>query len=297
MKKYFIFFLLFFINICTCNKQAYCQITEQKSNLHLDIKASSYPDYEPFSYPEYTSDFIYIDTIFNNAVSKILETNNIKTYVVSYDTYNDNIQGAKNGKFDLLFGIYNETHTEYKQFENIEYFYPAGIQNPIHLIMLPDNISKIKSTTDLKKLKGIYIQKEYFSDYLHKIFTENNIQPVDTPLIAYEKLFLGEVDYIIGSYYYNYVQALKLGLKDYISFSKKPLWTMPMFIAISLKSKNYSRLKSLISKNITKQSFAKDIEESLKNIVKKYEEKNIGIVPPLFVLQQNDALTPADEKQ
>ena len=98
--------------------------------------------------------------------------------------------------------------------------------------MLNGKQSTIGSYEDLKKLKGIYVSQEYFSDYVLERFSDLNITSVDSVEDAYEKLFLGQVDYIVGSYYYQYVAAIQNGVKNYLSFSKKPIWHMPMFIGI-----------------------------------------------------------------
>ena len=123
-----------------------------------------------------------------------------------------------------------------------------------------------------------------------------DIQPEENVEKVYEKLFLGEIDFIVGGYYYHYIQAIKLGLKDYISFSKKPLWNIPMFIGLSQKSPNYKRLKILLSKKIVDKSFSEDVEKELKNHITELELNSVGVVPPSFILKQDtNVLTPADE--
>ena len=193
-------------------------------------------------------------------------------------------------------GLYNETQIGYKKFDHIEYMFPAVIQNPVSIITLNNPKNKITNINDLKKLNGVYLSNEYFSDYVLDRFKYYDIQPVNNGLEAYKKLFLGQVDYIIGSYYYHYVFSLQNGIKNYLSFSKKPIWNMPMFIGIAKKSQNYNRLKILLSKKITEQAFSQKIKDELKKHVREFEQKNIGVVPPSFVLEQNEnILTPADE--
>lgn len=285
-----IIFLLAFFSL---EKNVYSQISEQKSNKKAIICATSYPDYIPLSYYDDKNGFY---NIFEKALKDILHTNNLSIQIYTQPTYVENIQKTKTGNCDLLLGIYNETQNKIKEFEQIEYLYPAIIQNPINLVMLPSNISKIKSMNDLKKLKGIYISKEYFSDYILEVFSNYDIKPEENANKAYEKLFLGEIDFIVGGYYYNYIQTIKLGIKDFVSFSKKSLWTMPMFIGLSKKSPHYKRLKILLSKKIIDKSVSEQVEEEIKRKISIIETDYIGIVPPSFILKQDkNILTPADE--
>lgn len=288
----FIFVLAFFYQI----KNVYSQVTEQKSNERAIVCATSYPDYKPLSYT-YTknhNDIFY--NVFENYMKNILMENNLVISLETNKTYKENVHQTIRGKCDLLLGMYNETQNKIKEFEQIEYIFPAVLNNPINLIMLPDNVSKIKNFDDLKKLKGVYISKEYFSDYIYEVLSNYGIEPEEDVKKAYEKLFLGEIDFIVGSYYYHYIQSVQLGLKDYISFSKKSLWKIPMFIGVSQRSKHYKRLKLLLAKKFINSSTSEIIEEEIKNVIKEIETNNIGIVPPSFVLQQDsNVLTPADE--
>ena len=268
------------------------QVTEQKTYKYLEVFTTSYPDYKPFSYINEDDDLY---TIFSKALNEALLFNNIHTKYETTDTFDQNLEILRKGLFSILVGMYNETHTDLKKMDHIEYLYPAVLQNPVSLITI-NNKSKITNINDLKKLKGVYVSEEYFSDYVLKKFKFYNVQPVENSLEAYKKLFLGQVDYIIGSYYYHYIYSIQNGIKNYISFSKKPLWHMPMFIGISKKAKDYNRLKSLLSKKITDPLFSQKIKEELKERVKIFEQNNIGVVPPSFILEQNEnVLTPADE--
>jgi len=293
--KVFFKIVLISASILLFEKNAISQVTEHSSFDNIIVQVTSYNDFKPFSYAYKKKNHVYNYCVFEEPLNKILKLNNIKTKFYSNKSYNENIQDLKEGKSDILLGMYNETQSKVKIFSHIEYLYPAILQNPVHLITIPGN-KKITQINDLKKLKGHYISKEFFSDYVLEKFNDYGITPIDDILQAYEKLFLGEIDYIVGSYYYQYVQALQYGLKNYISFSKKPLWTMPMFIGISKKSDNYNRLKILLSKKINEKSFLEDIENELKNHIQAIETNTIGIVPPTFVLKtETNVLTPADE--
>ena len=282
--------------ICFVTHNACSQITEQKTNAYLKILTTSYPDYAPISYIEGDYAYTRLVSIFSQALNDVLKSNNIDTLYESSRDYEQNIEKSRSGLYDIVMGVYNETQNGPKNFEHLEYIFPAILQNPVSLVMLNGKQSTISSYEDLKKLKGIYISQEYFSDYVLERFSDLNITSVDTIKDAYEKLFLGQVDYIVGSYYYQYVAAIQNGVKNYLSFSKKPIWHMPMFIGISKNSKNFNRLKILLSKQITNSNFTQKVKEELKNQVKIFEQKNIGLVPPGFILEQNSKTSTIEEK-
>lgn len=47
---------------------------------------------------------------------------------------------------------------------------------------------------------------------------------------AYRQLLSGEADYVVGTYYPSQIELYKLGIRDYVVYSKAPVWKMPMFI-------------------------------------------------------------------
>ena len=126
---------------------------------------------------------------------------------------------------------------------------------------------------------------------------EYGVQKEKDSYLAYKKLFLGEADYIIGSYYFHYVKTLELGLKDFVSFSKKPLWSMPMFIGLSKASGKYNRLKTALYKKVTDPKMKTMVEKSLKQYIRDIEEKSIGVVPPTFVSEYSKVIIDSDKKE
>lgn len=291
MKK---FWLLLTLILSLAVHSADAQYMVDKSNRSgnkQNIKVTSFPDYFPFSekqdFPE------KLITIFDQGLKDFALDGNYEIKYVIFDDYSDAVNGVRRGKADLLLGSYYAT----KLYSGLEYIYPAALHNPIHVIMLPKNISKVEKVEDLKNLKGIYLQNEHFSDYMIKNFEKFNIKPVPTPYEAYEKLFVGDVDFIIGSYYYNYAYTLQTGLKDYVAFSKAALWNMPLFLAISKASPISKQLRVSLTKFINTEMFKQSISAELQNKIHTLEEQTRGIVPPKFVrVESLDELTPADEQ-
>lgn len=293
MKKLFIYALFIMFNIIFTTN-SYSQVTEIKYGKKFEILMTSYPDYEPLSYTVFIGRYKTLNNVFEQTLQEILGEN-VEVKAETGNTFSDNQEYLKEGTFDMFMGLYNETHTQIKNFDHMEYLFPAIGNNPIHLITLPEKASQIKSLEDLKSLKGVYIAKEYFSDYVEQSLKNYNVEASLDIFDTYRKLFLGEIDYIIGGYYYHYTNAIRLGLKDYVSFSKKPIWTIPMFATISKKSKHYSALKSLLLKKVKDKTIEEKIKNNIKEFIEKEEKNNIGVVPPKFVLKEGlNALTPAD---
>ncbi len=285
MKKKLSLFFYFALFCCLCS-DVKSQVTEHKDTKTTKILATSYPDYKPFSYVDGED----VVNVFEKAIFDILNSNNI---VAEYDTknvYQQNIDNLQKGEVDIMFGIYNETQTDIKMFHNTEYMYPAVLQNPVSLVMLPKHKNKIKNVDDLKNTKGVYFKNDYLTDFVVNKMNEFGVKPEEDAFSVYQKLFLGEIDYIVGSYYFLYVQALEMGVKNYVSFSKKAIWTMPMFIGVSKSSKKYNRLKITLSKKIPNKEVSMQVEKALKNTVRKIEEKSIGVVPPTFVLKSENVI-------
>ena len=181
----------------------------------------------------------------------------------------------------------------------MEYIFPAVLNNPIHLVTTPDKILNIKNVQDLKKFKGIYVQNEYFSDYMITNFKNYNLTPVPNSEEAFKMLLTGESDFMLGSYYFEYAEAIRLGLKPYIVFSNQPLWNMPLFIAMSKINSNPSAkaIHTRLHKAASNEAFRNQIIKTLKQRIENFEQKSQGIVPPMYVRKSlENELTPADEK-
>lgn len=259
-----------------------------------NLTLTSFPNYPPIATTEYDDrNAEYLQTIFDDALQEFAKLGEFKLIYILSENYDEAINVVRRGNVDVLLGIYYGT----KRYSGLEYVYPAVINNPINIIMLPQTVAKVKNTNDLKKLKGTYSNEEYFSDYMLKNFESFNIKPTETTLSAYEKLFSGEVDYIAGTYYYNYAKVCELGLKNYVSFSQAALWSMPMFIGVSKASPKYKRIGAFLKKTVTRPEFSQKINKALKDKVKEIEIKSQGVVPPEFIRKNiTGELTPADEQ-
>lgn len=290
MKKFYLF-LVVLLQFFPTISFGQSMVTNKQDGRKAFIMAASFPDYFPIASLVTSGNSPHLETVFDDAVDDLSQVGNFDIKYSFESDYDNIIMSVKQGKIDILLGMYYDT----KKYKNIEYIYPAVLNNPVYLIVTPQNRSLISSSEDLKNFKGTYIAGEHFSDYMLNNFKVNNIVATDSAFEAYKKLLTGEVDYIIGSYYYNYVKVCELGLKNYVAFSQSALWNMPIFLGVSKASKYYKKISSILRKLAVDDKFTASINQSLVSTVKEAEVKYQGVVPPSFVKEQQGALTPADE--
>ena len=268
-------------------------ILSKKKNASQKVSVATFADFFPFGYRQLNERNVLENTsVLKNVLEKTLSE---EGYILKYKNYEDTTKALSEvrlGNCDIFLGMYYSTEA----FNGIEYIFPAVINNPVHLMMLPEKIAMIKKVDDLKSLNGIYNSKEYFSDFMIQNFSRLNIKPVLSSDEAFEKLLTGQVDYIVGGYYYSYMQVLQTGLKDYIAFSSKALWNMPLFIGISKTFPGRAVLTAHLVRAINNPTFKEQLNADLRSLIKKAQEDTIGIVPPKYVhIPSNNELTPADE--
>lgn len=296
MKFTKIFYALFFC-LVSFRAESSSILAPAENVSSKPVTITSFQNYFPFSKAKlFSGGGGTVITIFDKALETALPQ---KNYRLDYKVFPDTdqaVSAVRQGDVDIFLGAYYST----KLFEGLEYIFPAVINNPIYLMTTPDKISNITNVQDLKKYKGIYVQNEYFSDYMITNFKNNNLSPVQTSDEAFKLLLTGEVDFMLGSYYFEYVEVVRLGLKPYIAFSNDPLWNMPLFIAMS-KTKSDLATKAIqtrLHKAALSETFKSQIAETLKETVEEFERNSQGVVPPMYVRQPlENELTPADERK
>lgn len=284
MKKIgwsFLFAAVLFLNTA----HAQNMVTEE-DYLSGELSVVGLPDYPPFSFYTVVTKEARTNIFFHSVFLKPLYDISKKySFEIKEPAINETsigfqplILGIRSGEYSLFLGIYSET----KLFAGIEPIYPATVANPIHIITLPDMKEKIKTSKDLVKLKGAISKTEYLSDFVLRKIKPLNITYVESPYDAYEKLFTGEVDYLLGSMYYNRMMASRYGIEQYLSYSSKPLFKIPVFIGISKLAPRRSLYEKVLVKEISRPEFATAVKKEILRIVNEEVEKNIGIVPPAF---------------
>lgn len=278
MKK----FLLFFGFIALClTKPALAQIEfdEIKSRSYEKISITGFDDYYPFgqfesnSYSGVLKDFI---EEFCQLGKYIIE------YLPTHEGYEQMIRTSSKGKgADVILGMYSETSL----YDELKYIYPAAIDNPINIVMLPSRMTEVKSVESLKKLKGAIHKKERISDDIKNYLKSFNVEYVDNSEDLYAKLLKGEVDYVLTSIYFGRIEISKLGIRDYVAISKQSIFTMPLFIGISKFSPHRDFMVHNLSRMLEKPEMQEKIKNNMLEIIQQIEKNNAGIVPKTYIIQ------------
>jgi len=186
---------------------------------------------------------------------------------------------VRSGKYKLFIGAFANTQL----YSGLQMIFPACIGNPIHIITTPENSHKIKSVDDLKNLRGVVSKTEQFSDFIARKISEFGTEYLETPYECYEKLILGEADYMLGGLYYNRMMSSHYGLGSFLSYSQKALFTIPIFIAISKVTPRLSQYMEVFQEEFAKPEYANAVKQEILRIVGEEERKYEGTVPPSFV--------------
>jgi hypothetical protein len=254
----------------------------------------------PFS--DYVKGKAYGSRILKSAFLKPL-TNTLKDHSVewkpvTFDSidhpeYDQFAFKTRFGEFNIFLGAYAHT----KRFVGLELIYPAVVSNPIHIITLPDNLEKIKNKEALKDLRGLVVDAEFYDDFSARKIKELNVVHVATSLEAYEKLFTEQADYILGGLYYNRIMSSRYGLDSFLSYSKKPLFKIPVFVALSKTTPKFSLYKKALEKAFSDPKFGNDVKAEILQIVEDELAKNAGIVPPSFTQKAEEEVEDSLESQ
>jgi len=309
MKKFLFSFLISLLLVSAgraAEKEEYHMI-QTENFLKGELYAIGLPDYPPFSYYTIThhdsGSTIDYRNIFLIPLQKFVKKEDvqIKTpFFVEIPTLQKQILDIRSGEAQLFLGTYSHS----KLSTGIELVYPAVLSNPLHIIAMPDTQGKITKKEDLLKLRGIRISQETFSDFVERKIAPLKLTSVKTPEKAYELLFTGQADYILGSLYYNRIMASRLGIEQYLAFSKKPLVKIPLFVGISKLTPLFSEYLKFLQEIMEDPKFGKAVKEEVLKAVEAEREKNAGVVPPAFAVKsqiptpkKSDEITASQNKE
>lgn len=281
MKKFLLFILLLLYSV---NDAKAVNMVKKENYLKYPVSIVGLPDYPPFSYYEanehgyYNLRGAFIKPI-KEAMNKYGFALEIKSHQKDGIDLLNMLIDVRSGKEQLFIGTYADT----RLFSGIENIYPAALSNPIHVITLPEKLDSIKSTADLKNLKGVLSKSEYLSDFVLRKIKQLDITFTETSYDAYELLFTGEADYIIGSLYYNRIEASKYGLDRYLAYSKNPLFKIPVFVGLSKSMSMFSQYQQAFNHEFSNPEFSNAVKTEVLRIVDEFIVKNDSIVPPAFI--------------
>lgn len=287
-----------YFTICCCLTISYSSVclAQMKNITNLsrssdEISITGYMDYAPIGYIETSSrgknakpDYVF-RSVFENIIKELQQNSNVKIkYLYAPNaTEEQYLQEINTGEIDVFLGAYYDT----KKFQRTELIYPSLLNNPVTIITMPETSAKIKNLEQLKQMKGAVCNQDKFSDYVKQQMLNYSLEYVDTPLQLFEKLYTGEVDFIFMSQYFGIIEASKLGIRDYLSFSKQTIWNMPIFIGISQLSNNRKFLVQKLSSYSERPDSKAKIEQKLQDMIRDIELKNRGVVPPAFIKKEN----------
>ena len=283
-------FLIFSVSF---QVHAFSVLTVSEDTTTRTLSYTSYSDYVPFGYEEIVfREGPKLSGVFRQTLDDIFPDKKYNMIFKHYPSISDAIFDMQDGKTNVFLGAFYST----EMFKDLDFVFPALLNNPIHLMMLPDKISKVKRIDDLQTLKGIYVSNENFSDYMKQTFSDLNMTEVEDVDKAYESLLVGDSDFILGSYYYHYIKLVERGLKGYITFSSRPLWNMPMFFALSKNLNERKDVHEYFRQIASGETFRTKLLENIKKFIEEKEAEYSGVVPPMYVRQsQDNEFTPADE--
>ncbi len=289
MNKLF-FFIFCFSSFWSFDSYAQMKNVTNAARSSEELKVTGYMNYAPVGYveefyvgkskkPTYT-----YRSVFEGIIDELKQKSNIRiNYIYALGSSTDKyIADINTGDIDIFLGAYYDT----KKFQRTELVFPSILNNPVTIITMPENASKISNLSQLKQLKGAVCNQDEFSDYVKQQMEGYNLESVDTPLQLFEKLYTGEVDFVFVTQYFGIVEASKLGIRDYLSFSKQVVWNMPLFIGISQLSPNRKFLVQKLTSYSENPENKIKIEQKLQEMVRNIELENRGVVPPAFIKKE-----------
>ena len=166
-------------------------------------------------------------------VEAIAKKINIPLESKAMGTWADAQAATKDGKADMIFGIYyNDERATY-----LDYVQPAFIFDPVVVFVKNDKKFPFTGQDDLIGKKGVTNQGEsYGNDFDAFIKDKLTVARADGIDDAFKVLMAGDADYLIAGYYPGLAEAAKAGLKDDVVPLEPALLSAEMFVAFSKKS-------------------------------------------------------------
>lgn len=148
-------------------------------------------------------------------------------------TWSNAQAAARDGKADLIFGIYyNDERATY-----LDYVKPAFMFDPVVVFVAKGKGFPFKGQDDLVGKKGVTNQGEsYGTEFDAFIKDKLTVARADGVDDALQDLVSGKADYMIAGYYPGIAEAAKAGLSDKIEPLDPALLSAEMFVAFSKKS-------------------------------------------------------------
>jgi ABC-type amino acid transport substrate-binding protein len=177
-----------------------------------------------------------------------------------------------------LFAVYYEENP----YSDNDFLYPSFFENKIYIIMPSDKEINIKTKEDLKNFKGVYAKTDKFPKYLLKNLASLNVDMADDYSLAFKSLLTGRADYMVASYYPSVIAAYKLGIREYVRYSKEAVWKASMFLKMPPVLLESSRVKYM-KKYLKSDKFKQLRDNALEDVIEIYRKNTEGVVPPTYL--------------
>ncbi len=245
-----------------------------------EINIVGYSNYAPFGWKIPSGVDFSLNSNVKPFLDRFIDTYKMKDVnFIPYDDMSVAENEIRSGKADVIIGLYYNP----SPYSGIEYIYPAFINNPISVAMMPARISEVKNVADLKNLKGVYRKDEPLGDFvLQKAKEGFTLTEVDNSYKAFDAIISGKADYFLTSKYSGVAEAMKYGIYDRVSFSKQGLWNVQMFLGLSKLSVCRSFLSKKLTKAVEEYKKSGEYETDLQDTMNQIQQENYGKVPVLF---------------
>lgn len=240
-------------------------------------------------------------SIFNKIFENLEDEYGMKIMILSVPKdFNEKVQQIERGEIIKVKGkninaIFGAPYKERIYSRNKD-LYPAFFVNNVHVITSSHMKLDLKERKDLKDYKGIYIKQDRIADNVLNDFANLGINGVESYAEAYKQLLTGEVDFIAASYYPSLLELYKSGIRDYVTYSKNPVWKMPLFIRVRpevLRNKNIEELSFYLKSS----QYKKRVKEAFDEMVDIYIKNTEGIVPPTYTKDVSSTEEEIDEQK
>lgn len=166
-------------------------------------------------------------------VEAIAKQLNVPLESKSMGSWADAQGAARDGKADMIFGIYyNDERAKY-----LDYVQPAFIYDDVAVFVAKGKAFDFKSQDDLIGKKGVTNEGESYGNAFDAFMKEKlDVTRSNGIAEAFTLLLAGKADYLIAGYYPGLAEAAKDGVKDKVEVLDQALVTAEMFVAFSKKS-------------------------------------------------------------
>ena len=173
------------------------------------ITATGHPQYPAIAYKE-GDNIVGAAPTLVETVAKNLKVPLESKYV---GTWADAQAAARDGKADIIFGIYyNDERATY-----LDYVQPAFMYDEVVVFVPKGKAFTYTDENDLIGKKGVTNKGESYGNDLDAFIKDKlTVERTDGVDAAFKYLLDGKADYLIAGYYSGLAEAVKVGVKDQI---------------------------------------------------------------------------------